>query len=471
MSRAPRKRKPASNRPDMRRGLPAVGALVEMPAARALVGVHGRGAVVTALREALAELREHGSAPPAADGLEAVILAAAAERLAGAASTGVARVINAAGIVVHTNLGRAPLAAEAVEAMAEAAGYSSLECDLESGERGSRRALLEPVLCAATDAEAGLAVNNCAGAVLLTLSALAAGHGVVTSRGELVEIGGGFRVPDVVVQGGARLIEVGATNRTRLADYERAIDGDVRAILRTHPSNFRMIGFTETVPLPELAALARGRNVALIEDLGGGALVDLSRWGLPAEPTVQASLKAGADLVLFSGDKLLGGPQAGLIVGRKALVDRIERHPLARALRIDKLSLAALIATLKLYREPSVEARIPVLRMLTARQETLECRARALAAAIGPAPAGWGVAVVETHGFAGGGAMPMRELPSWAVQITSRMGAGAPARLLRKGAPPLIGRIADDAVLLDVRTIADEELAEAAAVVRVAFAQ
>ncbi len=372
------------------------------------------------------------------------------------------RVLNATGVIVHTNLGRAPLASAAREAVAAASeGYSNLELDLESGRRGSRHAHVEGLLRELTGAEAAIAVNNCAGAALLAVAALAGpGREVVVSRGQLIEIGGAFRVPDVIAQAGARLVEVGTTNRTRLADYAAAIGPDTGAVLRAHPSNFRQVGFVEEVPVQALCGL----GVPVIDDVGSGVLAD----GLPVlreEPAVRASVAAGAALVCFSGDKLLGGPQAGMLVGTAQAVDAARRHPLARALRIDKLSLAALAATLQLYRDRRT-GEIPVLEMLALDEAVLRPRAERLAAAIGG-----GAAVVDAVAKVGGGALPLAELPGPVVAVTlPGWTPDALAERLRRGEPALLGRIERGRLLLDPRTLADGELDAAAGAVRAAAA-
>ena len=356
--------------------------------------------------------------------------------------------INATGVIVHTNLGRAPLAEAAREAVARAAeGYGNLELDLATGSRGSRHDHVSGLLCELTGAEAAIAVNNCAGAVLLAAAALAGpGREIVVSRGQLVEIGGGFRVPDVIAQAGAGLVEVGTTNRTRRADYEAAIGPQTGAILRAHPSNFRQLGFVQEVEIEELCEL----GVPVIDDVGSGVLADEIET-LREEPAVRRSVRAGAALVCFSGDKLLGGPQAGLMVGTAEAVATARKHPLARALRLDKLGLAALEATLQLYRDPERARReIPVLAMLTADEATLRDRAERLAAAVGGE-------IVQAVAKVGGGALPLLELPGPAVAV-----GGAPpdelAARLRAADPPVIGRIEDDRLLLDPRTLTDEEL-------------
>jgi L-seryl-tRNA(Ser) seleniumtransferase len=357
------------------------------------------------------------------------------------------RVLNATGVVVHTNLGRAPLADTALERVREAArGYSNLEYDLAPGTRGSRQDHCAPLLRRLTGAEAALVVNNNAGAVLLALAALAEGREVVVSRGELIEIGDGFRIPDVLARSGARLVEVGTTNRTRAADYERAIGPETALLLRVHQSNFRVVGFTAQPRLDELARVARGHDLPLVDDLGSGALLPLGD-----EPLARESLAAGADLVCFSGDKLLGGPQAGIVVGRADLVERLRRHPLQRALRADKLTLAALEGTLLCADEPD---RIPVLRMLRERDEAVRERAERLAAAVGGT-------VEETVARVGGGALPLAELASFACAVEEEL-----AGPLRLGEPPVVGIVRDGRLLLDCRTLTDAEAGEAAAAVR-----
>jgi L-seryl-tRNA(Ser) seleniumtransferase len=452
---------PNVSNPDPRRRLPAVGTICEDPAAQPLNARFGPAAVARALRTLLGEARARLSVDPLAIPSVADLLEAAERQLVEGARETLFAVINATGIVIHTNLGRAPLAAEAVAAAQAAAGYGNLELDLQSGRRSSRHDHLDALIAEISGAEAGLAVNNCAGAVLLALAAVAGGAPVIVSRGELVEIGGGFRVPDVVAQSGSVLVEVGTTNRTHLRDYEQALADhpDARVILRTHPSNFRITGFTSAPPLDTLAHFAHAHGLLLVEDLGGGALVDLSPYGIADEPMVQASVRAGADLVLFSGDKLLGGPQAGIAAGRRDLVDRLARHPLARALRLDKLSVAALAATLRLYRPPGDPTlRVPVLRMLTEPASTVAARAEALLDRIADLP-GLEAQVRETQGYAGGGAMPMHALPGHAIALRSRrFSAEDLARRLRTGATRVLGRIEQDRVILELRTVADAEL-------------
>ncbi len=350
-------------------------------------------------------------------------------------------------VIVHTNLGRAPLAEEAIAQVVETArGYSNLELDLRDGVRGSRQDHVAAILRRLTGAEGALVVNNNAAAVLLALAALGEGREVIVSRGELIEIGDGFRIPDVLARSGARLVEVGTTNRTRAQDYERAIGSETALLLRVHQSNFRVVGFTEQPQLEELAAVARRHGLPLVDDQGSGALADLS-----GEPSARESLAAGSDLVCFSGDKLLGGPQAGIVAGRAELVERLRRHPLQRALRADKLTLAALEGTLRLYLD--APERIPVLRMLRQDAETVRVRAQRLAALAGGT-------VEETVGRVGGGALPLAELPSFACAVDESLAAP-----LRAGEPPVVGVVRDGKLLLDCLTLADAEVDEVAAAV------
>jgi L-seryl-tRNA(Ser) seleniumtransferase len=369
------------------------------------------------------------------------------EAVAAARRPSLRRVLNATGVLVHTNLGRAPLAPAALERIAAVGGgYSNLEYDLSDGGRGSRQDHLAPLLRRLTGAEGALVVNNNAAAVLLALAALGEGREVLVSRGELIEIGDGFRIPEVLARSGARLVEVGTTNRTRAADYERAIGPDTALLLRVHQSNFRVVGFSEQPRVAELAAVAARHGLALVDDLGSGALVDVE-----GEPTPAASLAAGADLVCFSGDKLLGGPQAGVVAGRAELVERLRRHPLQRALRPDKLSLAALEGTLALYLDRPHE--IPVLRMLREPADAVRVRAERLADAVGGA-------VEATVARVGGGALPLAELPSFACAVEEEL---APA--LRAGEPPVVAVVRDGHTLLDCRTLTDAEAEEVAAAV------
>jgi L-seryl-tRNA(Ser) seleniumtransferase len=374
------------------------------------------------------------------------------------------RVINATGVVVHTNLGRSLLAPEATEAVVEACQRASnLEFDLATGVRGSRYSHVKDILRALTGAEAALVVNNNAAAVLITLETLAKGREVVVSRGQLVEIGGSFRIPEVMAKSGAILREVGATNRTHLRDYENAIGEQTAALLKVHTSNYRIVGFTSEVSLAELVALGRSHDLPVIEDLGSGNLTDFAALGLPGEPTIQRAIADGADVVTLSGDKVLGGPQAGIIVGRARYIEAIRQNPLNRAVRIDKMTLAALEATLRLYLDPVMaQTRIPTLAMITASPESLARKARKLATLLKKI-LGDAYAVTTRPGASrvGGGAFPEHDLPTTLVALAPRPGAPTPdalrGRLLATD-PPLVGRIEEDAFLLDPRTLADDEL-------------
>jgi L-seryl-tRNA(Ser) seleniumtransferase len=428
------------------RDLPSVNELVER---EPLASSAPRPLLVAAARSALDRAREEirAGADPGdlAERVRGELAAARRARLRGA--------INATGVIVHTNLGRAPLAASAIDRVAAVAGgYSNLEYDLSAGARGSRQDHVAPILRRLTDAEGALVVNNNAAAVLLALAALAEGREVLVSRGELIEIGDGFRIPDVLARSGARLHEVGTTNRTRAADYERAIGPDTALLLRVHQSNFRVVGFTEQPRLDELVRIGRAHEIPVVDDLGSGVLVELED-----EPSARDALAAGADLVCFSGDKLLGGPQAGIVVGRAELVERLRRHPLQRALRADKLTLAALEATLALYLEPErAAAEIPVLRMLREETDAVRARAERLAELVGGE-------VEETVGRVGGGALPLAELPSFGCAVEEELAAP-----LRDTDPPVIGVVRDGRCLLDCRTIADDEVGPVAAAVAAA---
>jgi L-seryl-tRNA(Ser) seleniumtransferase len=445
--------------------LPSVDELLRSEAARALLARHPRWLVVAAARAEIAGERAH---PP--DGDRADLLGRLSGRLEARvqalAQPSLRRCLNATGVVLHTNLGRAPLAARALARMQQvAAGYSTLEYDPAARGRGSRQDHLAASLTALTGAEAAAVVNNNAGAVLLALAAVAAGREVMVSRGELVEIGGGFRIPDVMRASGARLVEVGTTNRTRLLDYQQPLGPDTAAWLKVHRSNFALVGFTAEVGTAELAA-ARPPGLALLVDLGSGALLDLAPHGLPGEPPVSRVLKEGADLVMFSGDKLLGGPQAGILVGRRDLIERARKHPLARALRPDKLSLAALEATLEIYREGEAAARaeIPTLRLLTAGLPELERRKDRLLAALARAALPLVVGARRARSAVGGGALPLAEPETWAVTVRHpSLGAEALAARLSAAPVPLVVRIAEDQVVLDLRTLEDGDLPEVVA--------
>ena len=418
-------------------------------AVRVLEGRHGVDATTTALRAAADRVRATIAAGAHVVNAADMIETYASDTLAAQARGSLRPVINATGVVIHTNLGRAPLADAAIERMSSIArGYSNLEYDLDAGARGSRTVHAESLITSITGAEAALVVNNNAAAIMLILSGLAAGREVVISRGELVEIGGGFRVPDVMRQSGATLREVGTTNRTRVNDYTASVSPATALFLRVHPSNFRIEGFTERPPLADLAGAARAMQLPLVEDIGSGCLTDT----LAGEPSVQASIAAGVDVVCFSGDKLLGGPQCGIIAGKKALVNRLRTHPLMRALRADKITFAVLEATLLEYATGRADSTIPVQRMLHMSPEDIEARVQPLAQAM--AGHGWRVAMMSGSSAVGGGSAPGLQLPTVLLAI-SREGESPAAleRHLRSLDPPVIARIEHDRVVLDLRTV------------------
>jgi L-seryl-tRNA(Ser) seleniumtransferase len=445
--------------PDFR-VIPSIEQLRQRPRVAALEREHGATATTVALRGAAAELRAAIASSTAADDLPAEseaaaarIEAVAARALAGQFRGSLRPVINATGVIVHTNLGRAPLGASALQRIQQVAqSYSNLEYDVARGGRGSRTVHAESLLTTLTGAEAAVVVNNNAAATLLILSALASGREAVVSRGELVEIGGGFRVPDVMTQSGAVLREVGTTNRTRVADYRAALGPRTALLMRVHPSNFRIEGFTERPSLEQLAQAAREAHVPLVEDLGSGCLLESLSW----EPSVQVSIAAGVDLVCFSGDKLLGGPQAGIVVGRRNLVTKLQTHPLMRAIRVDKLTLAALEATLIEYVAGRAEAAIPVVRMIQASVESIEARAEALAARLHAA--GWKVSLMSGASAVGGGSAPGIELPTVLVAVElPGVSCDSLEERLRALDPPVITRIESDRVVLDLRTVFDNQ--------------
>lgn len=442
---------------DALRALPAVHELIATPALSAWHGRVPRSWIVAAARDVLCERRralraghDGGTSGPQADPAEDV-----ARRLARRARPNVRPVLNATGILLHTGLGRAPLASAAVDAIvAVASGYASLELDLETGQRGQRVDALRDLLCRLTGAESATVVNNNAAATLLVLAALTADERrrVIVSRGELIEIGGSFRLPPIMAASGAVLVEVGTTNKTRGADYEDAIDAGTAALLKVHASNYRVIGFTQSVSIADLVPIGRRHGVPVLHDTGSGLL---GPAGAGDEPGASASIAAGADLVFFSGDKLLGGPQAGVIVGRRHWIDRIERHPLMRALRIDKLTLAGLEATLRLHADPEMAGRqLPVRAMAAATAADLRVRAESVAAALGTAETGAEVAVVPSTAFLGGGALPAHGLDSIALRVRpATCGETTLAARLRHGRPPVIARVQEGAVWLDLRTV------------------
>jgi L-seryl-tRNA(Ser) seleniumtransferase len=449
---------------DPRRALPAVGSLLELEGVRRLQENAPRELVADAVRSAV-DLTRRAVIPVPAD--DAAWVRAIEAALGQRQLSTLRRVINATGVVLHTNLGRAPLADAALDAIrAVAHGFSTLEYDVATGGRGSRHAHCTSLLAELTGAEDALVVNNCAAALVLTLNTCCDGRDAIISRGELVEIGGSFRVPEIMARSGARLLEVGTTNRTHLEDYRRALSARTGAIVSVHRSNFTLEGFVASVPVRELAQIAADAGVPLLHDFGSGLLLDLSPWGLTGEPTARDAVRAGASLVMMSGDKLLGGPQAGIIVGGAAAIGALRRNPLARALRVDKLTLAALEATLQLYRDPArAVTTIPALAMLTTPVKTLEERAVRLVASLvlqGVSPR---VArVTRTDATVGGGAFPGARIPSAAIALET----GSPEKLeaaLRGGVVPVVGRIAAGNVLLDLRAVGPELDDELAAIV------
>jgi len=448
------------------RDLPSVDALLTTLEGRPALAAIPRQRVTSTAREVITAARRRildaGAPAPAMDAL--------AERVIGLLSRGafsLAPVINATGVVLHTNLGRALLSPLARERLVSAAtAYSNLEMDIARKERGSRYSHLEGLLARLTGAPASLVVNNCASAVLLSLETLARGKEVIVSRGELIEIGGEFRIPDIMRRSGAVLREVGTTNRTHLKDYAGAIGPDTGLILKVHTSNYRVVGFTAAVSSGELAELGHARGIPVMEDLGSGSLIDLTRYGFPHEPTVPEVVRSGVDLVSFSGDKLLGGPQAGIVVGRADLVERLARNPLNRAVRIDKFTVAALEATLYAYEAGDALTAIPTLAMLTEPLESIRRRARGLLRRLGPEIVrALGATLVESHSEVGGGALPTVELPTAALALGT---ADRPAQRLdeslRAATPPVLGRIADDRLLLDCRTVQAAEVPTLAAI-------
>jgi L-seryl-tRNA(Ser) seleniumtransferase len=436
--------------------------MLKSPLLQAALAKSPRWAVLEAVRSELDGVRRGQVALPSDDAREAWIESLAkraADRVGGVAQYSLKHVINATGVVLHTNLGRAPLAERAIAHVQEMARrYSNLELDLKTGERGSRYEHVEELLASLTGAEAALVVNNNAAAVVLGLTALAKGREVIISRGELVEIGGSFRIPAIMEQSGAKLVEVGTTNRTRLSDYESAITDQTALLLKVHTSNYRIVGFTEEAKVPELVQLARPRGLPVMNDLGSGCLVDLSQYGLPREPTMKEAVAEGADVVTFSGDKLLGGPQIGAIAGRRQIIQRLKKHQLLRALRVDKLTLAAFEATLRIYRDaadPRLE--IPALAMLSAEKSAIAVRAERLAARLSRSLGG-AVTTLDESSRAGGGSLPDASLPTVAVAIAAPAGAlEGIQKALREGSPPIMVRVLDEKVLIDLRTVFEDE--------------
>jgi L-seryl-tRNA(Ser) seleniumtransferase len=456
------------------RKLPAVHQLLELPALQALREAHAHDAIAAAVRAELDNLREQLKAGEPLDTSPEALAARVVERVEAGAAARLRPVINATGVVLHTNLGRAPLAERAARAAFEAAsGYLNLELDLATGKRSSRQAPIREVLARLTGAESATVVNNCAAATVIVLRTLAAGKEVVVSRGQLIEIGGGFRIPEIMAVSGATLREVGTTNITRVADYEWAVGPNTGLLMRIHTSNYRVRGFTKDVPLPELVAVGRKHNLPVVDDVGSGALLDFGAFGLPGEPVVGESIAAGADLVVCSGDKLLGGPQAGLIVGKQALVERVEKDPLMRAFRLDKMTLAALEATLRLYLHPErALSEVPTLRLLSVPRDVLRRRAEALALRLRVLP---GVATAEARddsAYVGGGSLPDLPLPTSVVAVTADgVSETTLAERLRTGQPAVLARVQEGQVLFDVRTIFERQEDELVQAVTAALAR
>ena len=453
------------------RRIPKMDVILQKTSMQSVCAVYGRKTVMETVNACLDEIRQkipfmetESQMERMLDGLEEAVT----ERLAASEQCHYRRVINGTGVILHTNLGRAPLPEEAVSrAVSLMKGYSNLEYDLEEGKRGERYAHFEELLCKITGAEAAIAVNNNAAAVLLMISALACGKEVIVSRGEQVEIGGKFRIPDIIDQSGALRIEVGTTNKTRISDYEEAIGENTAVLLKVHTSNFRIVGFTESVEREELTVLGKKYDLPVIEDLGSGVLLDLSDFGLKKEPTVTDSLAAGVDLVSFSGDKLLGGPQAGIIVGKKKWIDRCKKHPLTRAVRIDKFTAAMLESTFRLYQNPEEAVKkIPVLSMLTEKKEKLEERAERLKSLLEDLPQDYRLEITDCEDPAGGGSLPGEMLPGAGLAVKTEKNLNELERQLRSGEVPLIARVKEDMLLLDMRTIREDELEETASILK-----
>jgi L-seryl-tRNA(Ser) seleniumtransferase len=444
--------------------LPSVDELLRTEAATSLLNEVGQKRLTELARQAIGDLREELRSGGLRNNVsKSDLLDKASFLLNGkwknSLLVGTRRVVNATGVMIHTNLGRAPLSDPARKAIVEAAGYSNLEYDLQTGLRGKRGGRVESMICELTGAEDALVVNNCAAAAFFVLTTFAAGREVIISRGELVEIGGDFRVPDVLSRSGAELREVGTTNRTKLADYEKAIGERTAMILRVHPSNYRILGFTASPTLKELAEISHSQNVLLYEDTGSGATTDLTSIGLGDEPVIGDSIAAGADIVTFSGDKLLGGPQAGVIVGRQALIEKLRKDPLHRAVRVDKLTLAALEATLDAHLRGTPDQEIPVIKMLAATKDEIAQRARSLLEKI--ANSNLAINLVDGNSAVGGGAAPLTQPETVLVAIQhAKLSATDLDAKLRDASPPVIARIVDDRVVLDLRTVSESEESE-----------
>jgi L-seryl-tRNA(Ser) seleniumtransferase len=454
------------------RQLPAVNELADSPALAGWISRLSRPVVVEAAREVLGEARRALAAPPDGGGpvpSPANLIAWVAERLEKQERPRLRPVINATGIVLHTGLGRAPLAAAAVSALAAVARqYAAVEVDLDTGERGKRTTIVRELLCRLTGAESATVVNNNAAATLITLAALGHGRSIIVSRGELIEIGGSFRLPEIMEASGARLRDVGTTNKTRIADYERAIDETTAGLMKVHTSNYRITGFTEAASIEELVALGKRRGLPIIHDIGSGAMIDYARFGFTEEPVAAASVRLGADLTLFSGDKLLGGPQAGIILGRREWIERIERHPLMRAFRVDKMTLAALDATLRLYRDPELACReVPILALIATPVRELKNRAEKLATRLRAVRGIAQAAVANDTAFLGGGSIPDQGFATVVVRVRPQaISESELAARLRLGEPAVVPRVHEGAVVFDLRTVfaaQDEALISAVA--------
>lgn len=444
------------------RNLPSVSQLLENPQLKQMVESVSHNVVVDRARVFLEDIREQ--VKNATDDVSIPSPQELAEKIANWLRTEekpyLRPVINGTGIILHTGLGRAPLALSALDAVQEiASGYASVEVDLATGERGQRVKSVERLLCELTGAEAATIVNNNAAATMLALSALASGTEVIVSRGQLIEIGGSFRLPDVMECSGAKLREVGTTNKTHLVDYENAIGEQTGALLKVHPSNFEVVGFTKTVSTRELVGLAAKHDLPVIDDVGSGALIDYSKFGLSNEPVVSDSIADGADIVLFSGDKLIGGPQCGIIIGKKKYVDMIMKSPLMRAMRVDKMTLAALAATLRIYRDPKkAEQEIPILRMLSMPVENLKLRASKISQQLGYLPYIGNCEMVEDHSMIGGGSLPTQKIKTWCVSVEpAKVSVNWLASRLRDSLPSVIGRVQKDRLFLDMRTVQPSE--------------
>lgn len=428
------------------RDLPAIDKLLEWDVVQQLIDLHGREVVIQSLRETVKTIREDLLSGTLTDVSMNVVIQELGTQLADQSTISLRPVINATGVIIHTNLGRAPLSLDAIDAMQSvASGYSNLEFDLATGKRGKRTSHIEDLVAETIGAEAAMVVNNAASAVLLALSAFAKGQEAIISRGQLIEIGGGFRIPDVMKQSGVELVEVGTTNRTRIADYENAITEQTAVLMRAHSSNFRMIGFTEETPLLDIAALAHQHNLICIDDLGSGALLDTADYGLSHEPTVQESLAAGADVVIFSGDKLLGGPQAGLIVGKSAALNILKKHPLARAVRVDKLTISALAMTLLHHQRGQATQKIPVWHMIAKPLEAIRSLAQHWSTLIDGE-------LLDGESTIGGGSLPGETLPTilFSPHVDSPQ---AVQTWLRERQIPIITRVKSNQLLLDPRTV------------------